>query len=394
MITSQVLPKKYINITEKHLKLIISQNEINPYINLTLFLYLQKIKKKINKYTNEWNVYKKYTNVYEYIHTNTTSYSNSISQLKPVSRAFYKLIEIINTFQLFDNYKDKNIKSFHLAEAPGGFIEATSFLRKNPNDTYFGITLSNKHNIPSWKPSSLVSNKNIFFDNGVDKTGDLYNHENFLYFSNKYRDQFDFVTADCGIDFSSDFEKQELMAFKLILCEIFYAITILKEDGNFVIKVFDLFHKPTIECVSLLTTFFKKVTIIKPSTSRTANSEKYIVCEKMNIKNKDQIINKFYKVLTVLNKFDNCNNISSYINLPLKQIFINKIEEFNSILCNKQIKNILNTLKLIENNDKKSDKIDHLTSDNIKSCISWCIKNNIPINKKYKPANIFLNKRI
>ena len=392
MITMQRIPKKYCIITDKHLKLKINEN--TPFINETLFLYLQLIKKKINKYTHEWNIYKKYTNTYEYIHTHITQYSTSISQIKPVSRAFYKLIEIINTFKLFDDYKGRNIKTFHLAEAPGGFIEATSFLRNNKNDEYFGITLSNKHNIPSWKPSTLVYNKNIFFDTGVDSTGDLYNHENLVYFSKQYKDQFDFVTADGGIDFSSDFENQELMALKLILCEIFYAITILKNGGNFVIKFFDIFYKPTVECICLLSILFKKVTIIKPATSRTANSEKYIVCENLNIKNKDVLIKKFYNILKVINKLDNCFSICSFLDIPLNQHFINKIEEFNCILSNKQIKNILKTIKLIVNNDRKNDKIDNLKNNNIKSCISWCVNNNIPYNNKYKPVNIFLNKKI
>ena len=35
---------------------------------------------------------------------------------------------------------------------------------------------------------------------------------------------------------------------------------------------------------------------------------------------------------------------------------MNKIQEINSIIGNKQIKNILTTLKLIENNEKKMKK--------------------------------------
>ena len=51
------------------------------------------------------------------------------------------MIEICNTFHLLDPYKNIDIKTFHLAEGPGGFIEAMVHMRQNPNDTYYGMTL-------------------------------------------------------------------------------------------------------------------------------------------------------------------------------------------------------------------------------------------------------------
>jgi len=47
---------------------------------------------------------------------------------------------------------------FHLAEGPGGFIEAIANIRKNPNDKYIGMTIlddANDWNIPAWKKSDL-----------------------------------------------------------------------------------------------------------------------------------------------------------------------------------------------------------------------------------------------
>ena len=49
------------------------------------------------------------------------------------------------------------IKSFHLAEGPGGFIEATAFIRNIPDDVYYGMTLMNKDgNIPGWKKAEKM----------------------------------------------------------------------------------------------------------------------------------------------------------------------------------------------------------------------------------------------
>lgn len=393
--TSIRVPKIHIPIGEKNLKINLSNQDISPYINKSLSKYLTHIKDKINVYPTEWNYNKKYTNIYEFIHTNLAMNNSCVSQLKPISRAFYKLVEIINTLELLNNYKYKNIKTFHLAEGPGGFIEAMSFLRNNKHDIYYGTTLINQsdRSIPLWKKSNIVSDTNIIIENGCDNTGNLYNKDNFLYFNEKYYDTFDFVTADGGIDFSGDFHKQEIVATKLIFCEIFYAMSLLKSGGTFVLKMFDMFHKTSVEYIYLLSIMFEEVYIMKPKTSRTANSEKYVICKNFDTKYRDGLIDKFYKILKVYNSMDDKYILSEFLDIKLNHYFINKIQEINSIIGNKQIKNILTTLKLIENNEKKNEKIASFKNENVQKCITWCIKNNIPYNKKYKPANIFLNRK-
>jgi len=390
------LPKNNIFFNDKNLKLKFTNKPIEPEINKSLHNYSQNVKNKINDVPSEWNYNKKYTNIYEFIHTNISNNNESISKLKPVSRAFYKLIEILNTTNILKNVCDKNIKTFHLAEAPGGFIEAISYYRSNPNDYYYTMSLINNHdkNVPVWKKSNIINGKNIIIDNGIHDTGNLYNEENFSYFNNKYFSQFDFVTADGGIDFSNDFKSQEYMAVKLILCEIFYALSILKQNGNFVIKMFDIFNKTTIQCIYFLSSLFKSVKIFKPKTSRTANSEKYIICQNLiyNDEQKLKLIEKFYKILKVYNNIDDSYYLESFLDVNIQQYFISKLQETNSILGNYQIKNILTTIKLIENNEKKNDKIYSFKNENIQKCINWCLKNNIPYNSKYKPVNIFHKK--
>ena len=68
---------------------------------------------------------------------------------------FFKLIEICNTFDLFNNNSAKPITSFHLAEGPGSFIEALTYLRFNTKDIYYGMTLENAEDdsVPGWRKS-------------------------------------------------------------------------------------------------------------------------------------------------------------------------------------------------------------------------------------------------
>ena len=45
------------------------EKENNIFISETLHKYLISIKNQIDKYVEHWDIYKKYTNPYEYIHT-------------------------------------------------------------------------------------------------------------------------------------------------------------------------------------------------------------------------------------------------------------------------------------------------------------------------------------
>ncbi len=319
------------------------QKEI--FISYSLNHYLTNIKQQIDQYNNYWDYYKKLTNPYEFIHTQVPDIKLSICKYKPLSRSFFKMIEIINTFS-FLTEKDA-INCFHLAEGPGGFIEAFNYKRNNKLDKYYGMTLiSNDINIPSWKKSShfINNNKNVIIEYGSSKTGDLFLKENLIYCKNYYENSMDYITADGGFDFSVDFNKQEDLSIKLIIAQIFFAIIMQKTNGNFVLKIFDIFKFKTIEIIFLLSNLYDYVYIYKPYTSRIANSEKYIICK--NFKNNNENINA-----EIINNFDNIlNNIDSIyslFNIKLPKLFLKKIEEINAIYGQQQIENINSTLNFI-----------------------------------------------
>ena len=155
--TYYTLPLVSCPINSNNLKIRFDNNN-KCWLNKTLAKYLNKIKEQIDKHSDDWDNIKKHTNPYEYIHTIYSSTNKiSISKMKPLSRSFYKMIEMCGMFNVFDPYiNQKSIKSFHLAEGPGGFIEAFVHTRNNPDDTYYGMTLiSDNINIPSWKKSKL-----------------------------------------------------------------------------------------------------------------------------------------------------------------------------------------------------------------------------------------------
>lgn len=392
------VPKINVKIQAKDFKLKFNKiSKIQPIISTTISSYLNKIKHKINEHSKDWDNVKKITNSYEYIHTNLSNSKHAISKIKPLSRSFFKLIEMYNTFELFTNSPTSAIKSFHLAEGPGGFIEAMTYLRFNKNDRYYGMTLvdNTNDNIPGWKKSSLFikKNPNVVIETGVNGTGNLYLPENYLYCKEKYSGTMNLITADGGFDFSTDFNRQENQAFRLIFTEVMYALTMQKKEGNFILKVFDIFSKGTIDLIYLLSTFYETVYITKPRTSRTANSEKYIICKHFNGGINKQISDKFFKILLIHNN-PTMNDfiIESIIDIPYQYKFRQAIEEINAIIVTQQINNIILTLRLIENKERKSERIRQIKNANIQKCINWCEKNKIPYYKTYQQGNTFLSK--
>ena len=93
---------------------------------------------------------------------------------------------------------------------------------------------------PLQKPVMANINTTIIDLNEEDFDRDLFLKENLLYCYKKYYKSIDYITGDGGFDFSIDFNNQENISFKLILSQIFFALIMQKEGGNFVLKIFDI----------------------------------------------------------------------------------------------------------------------------------------------------------
>ena len=379
--TYYLLPKTSINI-QKHIN-IFFDDEL-PVINLSFSLskYLSLMKEKIDLFCDDWDNFKRYTNPYEFIHTIIPNKNKSVCKYKPLSRSYFKMIEIIHLLKI--NINDNNkINSFHLAEGPGGFIEALAQLRNNPNDRYIGMTLidDNDSNIPGWKKSNIFLNKytNVKIENGMDKTGNLLSIDNFNYCYVNYANSMDIITADGGFDFSHDFSKQEINISQLLFSQIAYAIIMQKKEGCFILKIFDCFMQHTIDLLCILCSFYDKVYIVKPNTSRYANSEKYIVCKNFNFyQNSQYYYDIFYKPFcNMVNTED--KYIKRFLNIDISLHFISKLQEYNAIFGQQQLENIYHTFTIIHNKSKM-DKYHSNIRNNILKCINWCNKYGLETN--------------
>lgn len=433
------------------------------YVSSSIYSHLCDIKEQIEKYQDAWDNIKKFTNPYEYIHTNVAGNKTNISKLRPLSRSFYKMIEIIKNNNILSQYLNTivprpdskmGINTFHLAEGPGGFIEAVAYLRGSDyqrvassagsvstisgggapvqilkrntehhdeymkeleymkltrrifdgngndystygNDRYYGMTLVNDDPIcPGWKKTRtfLENHPNVIIETGADKTGNLISLDNFHHCATKYRNKMEIITADGGFDFSVDFNNQENMATQLILCEVFYALAMQKQGGSFILKIFDVFHKPTVDILYLLCYYYNNVFIMKPHTSRIANSEKYVVCQGFKIADSGKIIEQFARLFSSLTSAP----VASILPLEHDLYFLNKIEEMNAMVSFQQIENITSTLSIITNH-RNAEKLEQYKKANINKCIAWCEHYEIPYHIHHAmnhSTNIFLHKSV
>jgi 23S rRNA U2552 (ribose-2'-O)-methylase RlmE/FtsJ len=396
--TYYLLPRTNMNLY-KNIDYIPTEDSPQIFISNSLAHYLYAMKENIDNREQQWDVFKKYTNPFEYIHTVIPFRKKCVSKHKPLSRSYFKMVELCQLFTLIPNTSSP-LTTFHLAEGPGGFIEAIARLRSQntvvniEKDKYYGMTLLDDEedaNIPSWKKSAdflKEFQQNVVLENGKDGTGNILNLENFQYIAQKYASSMDIVTADGGFDFSMDFNQQEIMIGKLLFAQIAYAVSLQKKGGSFVLKLFDCFMQHTVDLLEVLASFYEKTHIVKPQTSRYANSEKYIVCVGFLYKDSAEYFPHFRTCFEkmVSMKDDNCLR---FLKSQTNYGFLQKLEEYNAIFGQKQIQNIHYTFSLMDSKGK-NDKIDVLIKMNLKKSVDWCIKYKIQYNIFSTNSNIFI----
>ena len=268
--------------------------------------YLIKKKEEINEYETEhrWELAKKLANPYEMIYTQEEKFPHpNISLLKPLSRSYFKMIEILSISSfLKDLPKDLYyLRSAHLAEGPGGFIQAfvdTVEQSKKKIKKIHAMTLkSDKPHIPGWKKAYNFLKKYSFIldiSYGKDETGCVYKKENQDAFIQSIEQKVHLFTADGGFDFSIDYTQQEKQIFELCVCSFIVAFQILNIGGMCVIKCFDTYSNSTQVLLSLCGSCFKEYAIYKPATSRPCNSERYFIGK--GFKGGSGCIDQLYKI--------------------------------------------------------------------------------------------------
>jgi 23S rRNA U2552 (ribose-2'-O)-methylase RlmE/FtsJ len=296
---------------------------------------MEPIEKQFEKKKKVYQVlskFEQYVDDYDLSIGNISDTYFNITKSTPaiLSRAIFKLWELLLMFDLIDVNQD-NYVTAHLAEGPGSFTQAVMFYRSlysklNKKDKYYCITL---HSESTQVPKITTDFLNYYKANLIlqetypekiasksqDKTnGDLTQLKTIKIFNSNFKlNKAQLVTADGGFPWKNE-NLQEQEAFKLIFGEIVAAITVQKDGGHFVCKIYETFTENTLKLISILKAFYSEVYVTKPLTSRASNSEKYLVCKNFKA-NKENltILELMFKDIEKNSSLDVLSIFSSYV---------------------------------------------------------------------------------
>jgi len=229
---------------------------------------------------------KKMVNPYEIVYTHDhPAFHPSLAVIKPLSRSYFKMLEILEVLSFYERIP-KQIQKFrtaHIAEGPGGFIQAIVDTVERHNKIHAVATAMTlkpvDSRVPGWRRATafLQRHRHVKLHYGQDATGDIYSLENQASFVEAVSPGVALFTADGGFDFSVNYQIQEQRVFHLLVCSALTAVQSLSADGSLVLKVFDTYSPATKTLLAILSRFFKEWCLYKPCLSRPCNSERYFL---------------------------------------------------------------------------------------------------------------------
>ena len=205
-----------------------------------------------------------------------------------VTNAWIKMYELLNMYPNIILVAE-TVKTFHLCEAPGAFIVSLYHLLCNRNQKldWYAQTLRPTNSGAETDAAlddhfgliAAYPNRWLFGDKN-DASGDI-THSAVIksYAANPVLKDIDFMTADAGLQCRpSDLNEQEAFLGKINMGQIICILACLAVGKSAIFKTFLPMSEPlTISMMYLVTHLFANVSIVKPCTSHSTNSEVYIV---------------------------------------------------------------------------------------------------------------------
>ncbi|XP_050074447.1 cap-specific mRNA (nucleoside-2'-O-)-methyltransferase 1 [Anopheles maculipalpis] len=189
---------------------------------------------------------------------------------KPVDRHGKPLVKESDLFYFAD-----------VCAGPGGFSEYVLW-RNGWHAKGFGFTLKGACD---FRLDDFTAGSPETFDAyyGPKEDGNIFDPANIEGFSEYVMTQTEtgvhLMMADGGFSVEGQENQQEILSKQLYLCQLIVALAIVRPEGHFVMKVFDLFTPFSVGLIYLAYRCFREISICKPNSSRPANSERYLVCK-------------------------------------------------------------------------------------------------------------------
>lgn len=228
---------------------------------------------------------------------------------------------------------------------PGGFTEYVLWKRHGVHSRGWGMTLKGNDDWKFYRFNELSNVRGRFEAiYGPDGQGNVYKEENLKEFQRVVLSGTDgkgvqLFTADGGFCVDGNENYQEVEVKRLVLDQFLCALCVLGKGGNFVCKIFDCFTPFTIGLLYILYRCFEKFAIVKPVTSRPANSERYVVCKNF-LQQNPPIIDYLFRVNAEFDKKPKDEDVIRVVDLKTIQKdtqFIQYMRESNLRIIDAQI---------------------------------------------------------
>lgn len=209
---------------------------------------------------------------------------------KYFTNAFRKMYEICMRTD-FVEIGSRKIRHFDICGMPGGFVFAINHFLKTRRrrieyDWYIQSYIKDEGDEAYFDDYYGLIKKNRQRHLTGDGTGDITKPENIeIYYDFFKKKRCDIVSSDCGLGMddvysleSKSYTREKQMS-KIFYGQLICGMLVLKKGGNFFMKTYHSFSPFFISLVYLLGLNFKKVSIVKPESSRQPGGrEIYLLC--------------------------------------------------------------------------------------------------------------------
>lgn len=254
---------------------------------------------------------------------------------------------------------ESEITSIHFCKNDIDIINSLVNIRYNDNDKYY---LTNNNDI---------INEQIIHDKKINN--DILNENTFNHLKQTYKNHFDLITImECN---NYDSKENNIYILKVLL-----SIYIMKERGNFIFKIPNLYETQNIELLYFISNYFERTIIIKPNMNNYFNNDKYVCCKNLLATTNNDFIkymcDTFY---TFYSKTEEELKLHSFLKLNIPTTFISKIDECNSITAQSLLDNTCYLHNICKLNEKNpcNQKLSEINERNKHKCINWCITHGV-----------------
>ncbi len=330
--------------------------------NMKIATNFYKNKQKIYNVTNLFEKtidYKKETNSgveHTTIENGINTFIKDIDKNAPklIGRGFMKLWEMNLYFNLIP--KTDGFVSIHLGENKNTFLQSTilyrDFIGKKKNEYY--TTTTNNKLTDYYKNINIIKEKNI------------YNIKSYIDNTTKA----DFITANTYFELKQ-LNLREQDSYNLILTEVITALHLQKDNGNFVLRIYESVTIVTIKIIELLKTFYDEIYICKPLSSRSSSPEKFIVCKKFDLKKLTKVSKDLLKIIKNIEDNPHFNVINLLTNNHLSEKTIEFYKKLNIDLFMKQYVGMNNISYFISLENHNGSEYNEFLDKQIIASHSW-----------------------